>query len=39
MDLLLSDEEEYMRMAKAVNPYGDGNASRAIVDAILERMG
>lgn len=33
---LLTDRKEYDRMAKAVNPYGDGQASRRIVKAILE---
>lgn len=32
---LLCDREEYKKMAKAVNPYGDGNASKRIAD-ILE---
>jgi len=32
---LLDNTDEYDRMAKAVNPYGDGNASRRIADAIL----
>ncbi|MED3661380.1 UDP-N-acetylglucosamine 2-epimerase (non-hydrolyzing) [Ureibacillus sp. FSL K6-8385] len=32
---LLEDEEEYNKMAKASNPYGDGFASRRIVDALL----
>ncbi|MGF7430143.1 UDP-N-acetylglucosamine 2-epimerase (non-hydrolyzing) [Thermoanaerobacterium thermosaccharolyticum] len=32
--LLLTDRNEYDRMANAVNPYGDGNASRRIVTAI-----
>jgi UDP-N-acetylglucosamine 2-epimerase len=31
---LLNDKEEYEKMAKAVNPYGDGEASRRICDAI-----
>jgi UDP-N-acetylglucosamine 2-epimerase (non-hydrolysing) len=31
---LLTDKEEYEKMAKAVNPYGDGEASRRICDAI-----
>lgn len=31
---LLEDEEEYNRMSSAVNPYGDGNASRYIADII-----
>ena len=29
------DPVAYEAMAKAVNPYGDGNACRRIVDAIL----
>ena len=33
--LLLSDETEYMQMAKATNPYGDGRASERIAEAIL----
>ena len=36
---LLSDEKEYHRMSVAVNPYGDGNASRRIADAILYHFG
>lgn len=32
---LLTDGEEYMKMSKAVNPYGDGHASGRIVQAIL----
>ncbi len=36
---LLSDENEYNRMSRAVNPYGDGNASRRIADAILYHFG
>ncbi|MBO5364533.1 MAG: UDP-N-acetylglucosamine 2-epimerase (non-hydrolyzing) [Clostridia bacterium] len=35
---LLNDDAAYERMAKAVNPYGDGLASKRIVDAILERF-
>lgn len=31
---LLSDQAAYQRMAEAVNPYGDGQASERIVDAI-----
>jgi len=31
---LLTDEEAYARMSRAHNPYGDGQASRRIVDAI-----
>ena len=33
---LLDNEEEYNKMAKAVNPYGDGHASERIVEAILK---
>ena len=36
---LLSDQTEYERMAKASNPYGDGNASSRIVQAILYFFG
>ncbi|MFC2948913.1 non-hydrolyzing UDP-N-acetylglucosamine 2-epimerase [Virgibacillus sediminis] len=35
-DELLSNEEEHRKMAKASNPYGDGEASRRIADAILD---
>lgn len=35
LDILLSNEAEYNKMANAVNPYGDGNASKRIVDIIL----
>lgn len=35
---LLSNPEEYDRMSKASNPYGDGKASKRIVDAIIERF-
>ncbi len=31
---LLTDQKAYEKMAKAVNPYGDGNASRRICEAI-----
>lgn len=33
--LLIEDEDEYNTMARAINPYGDGNASKRIVQAIL----
>ena len=36
---LLTDQEEYERMSRASNPYGDGNASKRIVDAIIEKFG
>ena len=34
---LLENEEEYQKMSKASNPYGDGNASKRIADAILKK--
>ena len=36
---LLEDENVYQSMAKAVNPYGDGNACRRIADAIEWHFG
>ena len=36
---LLTNEEAYQRMAKAVNPYGDGHACERIADAILYSKG
>lgn len=38
IDLLLSNEEEYNKMANAVNPYGDGKTSERIVDILLRNM-
>lgn len=35
---LLDNPQEYERMSKAVNPYGDGTASQKIVDEIIRRM-
>lgn len=35
---LLTDEKEYKRMSQASNPYGDGYASKRIVDAIIEKF-
>ncbi|MGI5970712.1 MAG: non-hydrolyzing UDP-N-acetylglucosamine 2-epimerase [Oscillospiraceae bacterium] len=35
---LLDDNGEYTKMARAVNPYGDGRASERIVKAILEKF-
>ncbi|MGN1311563.1 MAG: non-hydrolyzing UDP-N-acetylglucosamine 2-epimerase [Bacilli bacterium] len=34
---LLDDKEEYDKMSKASNPYGDGFASKYIVDAIIDK--
>lgn len=36
---LLSDKQMYEKMAKASNPYGDGYASKRIVEAILYDFG
>ena len=36
---LLTDESAYMRMSGACNPYGDGEASRRIIGAILYHAG
>ena len=36
---LISDKKEYEKMARAVNPYGDGSACRRIADAIEWRYG
>ncbi len=35
---LLTSEEAYQEMAKAVNPYGDGTASKQIVEAIINKF-
>ncbi|MDR1616180.1 MAG: UDP-N-acetylglucosamine 2-epimerase (non-hydrolyzing) [Syntrophomonadaceae bacterium] len=34
--LLLSDESEYNKMARAVNPYGDGKAAERIVNIVAD---
>ena len=34
-NILIRNEDEYLKMSKAINPYGDGYASRRIADAIL----
>jgi UDP-N-acetylglucosamine 2-epimerase len=36
---LMDSKEEYDKMAKAVNPYGDGNASKRTVNAIMHSFG
>lgn len=38
-DHLLRDAAAYHEMAQAANPYGDGEASRRIVEAILHHFG
>ena len=35
--ILLNEKSEYEKMSKASNPYGDGNASKYIVDAIINK--
>lgn len=35
---LLTDKKLYDSMSKASNPYGDGNASKYIVDAIINKF-
>ena len=34
---LLINKEEYIKMSKASNPYGDGKASKRITDAIISK--
>lgn len=38
LETLLTDKESYDKMAKAVNPYGDGNAAERIVDILLNEI-
>lgn len=38
-NLLIRNKDEYDKMSKAVNPYGDGKASERIADAILYSFG
>ena len=38
IDILLSNSEEYKKMANAVNPYGDGKAAERIVDVIINSL-
>ena len=35
---LLENKEKYQKMSKATNPYGDGTASKQIVDAIINKF-
>jgi UDP-N-acetylglucosamine 2-epimerase (non-hydrolysing) len=39
VNLLLDNPEEYRRMSRLHNPYGDGMASQRIVDIIGEYLG
>jgi UDP-N-acetylglucosamine 2-epimerase (non-hydrolysing) len=36
VSLLIDDEAEYLRMSRAHNPYGDGNASGRIVQTLVD---
>ena len=36
--VLIENKEEYEKMSKANNPYGDGHASERIVEAIIKRF-
>ena len=38
VELLLRNSKEYDKMAKAVNPYGDGRASENIYKFILHQL-
>lgn len=38
VDLLLSDKNEYDKMAKSRNPYGDGHASKRIADILIDKL-
>ena len=35
---LIQNKEEYERMSKASNPYGDGTTSKQIADIIIEKL-
>lgn len=37
LNILINNEEEYKKMANAVNPYGDGMAAMHIIDAIKKK--
>jgi UDP-N-acetylglucosamine 2-epimerase (non-hydrolysing) len=39
VEKLLSSKEEYEKMSKSLNPYGDGRASERIVGALLHYFG
>jgi UDP-N-acetylglucosamine 2-epimerase len=36
--VLLDDPEEYQRMARAVNPYGDGHAAERIAEGLAAHI-
>ena len=35
--MLLDDKEKYQRMSQLHNPYGDGNASKRIVEFLINK--
>ena len=35
---LLEDGDEYQRMARVINPYGDGQPARRIAEALLIKL-
>ena len=37
--LLIHDKDEYIKMSKAINPYGDGLASSRIIKSLLYKFG
>jgi len=39
IEKLLTDKEEYEKMSKAINPYGDGKAAERILGALLHYFG
>jgi UDP-N-acetylglucosamine 2-epimerase (non-hydrolysing) len=39
LDVLLADQEVHRRMARSVNPYGDGHAARRIVQLLARALG
>lgn len=38
IDILINSEEEYNKMANAVNPYGDGTAAKTIVNIVKKSI-
>ena len=38
IDMLLNNQEEYNKMANAINPYGDGRAAERIREAIISKI-
>jgi UDP-N-acetylglucosamine 2-epimerase len=38
MKALLDNDTIYLRMANTINPYGDGNTSKLIVDILMRKL-